>query len=127
MVSQRNFTSRFRVLPTKHALLLIVAGAATVAGCQSNKEFLNSKQDVAIDTAMKRGEFELACSTVTPTVLSREIVEPAFEGPRVYSIARAEYTIGVSGCGKRQTFVVICPDEGDGCFAAGPGRFYGEE
>jgi hypothetical protein len=22
--------------------------------------------------------------------------------------------------------VVICPDGGDGCFAAGPGRFYGE-
>lgn len=47
-------------------------------------------------------------------------------GPRAYGIDRAEYTIGVSGCGDRKTFVVICPDGGDGCFAAGPGRFYSE-
>ncbi len=77
-------------------------------------------------TAVKRGQFEMSCSAVVPTILSREVVEPAIEGPRVYGIARAEYTIGVSGCGDRKTFVVLCPDEGDGCFAAGPGRFYGE-
>ena len=35
-------------------------------------------------------------------------------------IQRAEYTIGVTGCGRRETFVVICPQFGDGCFAAGP-------
>ena len=35
-----------------------------------------------------------------------------------------EYTVGgVAGCGQRTTFVVICPEGGDGCFAAGPGRF----
>jgi hypothetical protein len=42
------------------------------------------------------------------------------------AIQRAEYTVGVSGCGVRKTFVVICPEEGDGCFAAGPGRFLRE-
>jgi hypothetical protein len=36
---------------------------------------------------------------------------------------RDEFTVGVAGCGKRTTFVVVCPDEGDGCFATGPGRF----
>jgi hypothetical protein len=36
------------------------------------------------------------------------------------AIQRAEYTIGVSGCGARKTFIVICPEESDGCFAAGP-------
>ena len=29
-----------------------------------------------------------------------------------------------AGCGRRETFVVICPQYGDGCFAAGPGRFH---
>jgi hypothetical protein len=53
--------------------------------------------------------------------------EPAIVGTRVYGMDRAEYTIGVSGCGDRKTFVVICPDGGDSCFAAGPGRFYGEQ
>ena len=105
--------------------LLVVALAA--AACESNTQFLDASQGMAVETAVSRGRFELNCSTVTPTVLSREVVEPAIEGPRVYGIDRAEYTIGVSGCGDRKTFVVICPAGGDGCFAAGPGRFYGEE
>jgi hypothetical protein len=42
----------------------------------------------------------------------------------VHGIPRAEYTIGVAGCGQRKVFLVSCPWGGDGCFAAGPGRFY---
>jgi hypothetical protein len=35
---------------------------------------------------------------------------------------RAEYAIGVSGCRKRATYIVICPqDDGSSCFA-GAGR-----
>jgi len=34
----------------------------------------------------------------------------------------SQYTIAIAGCGARKTFVVICPEEGAGCFAAGPGR-----
>ena len=104
----------------------LLFSALSATACQSNTRFLDANQGMAIETAVSRGRFELNCSTVTPTVLSREVVEPAIVGPRVYGIARAEYTIGVSGCGDRKTFVVICPDGGDGCFAAGPGRFYGE-
>ena len=104
----------------------VLVVALSAAACESNTQFLDSKQGIAVETALNRGRFELNCSAVTPTVLSREVVEPAIEGPRVYGIDRAEYTIGISGCGDRKTFVVICPDGGDGCFAAGPGRFYGE-
>jgi hypothetical protein len=110
------------------AQLVTVLGLALVAaGCQSNAQFLDANQAAAEQTALKRGQFEMSCTAVTPTVLSREVVEPAIEGPRMYGVARAEYTIGVSGCGDRKTFVVLCPDGGDGCFAAGPGRFYGEQ
>ena len=108
-----------------YASSLLVAALGATA-CESNTQFLDSKQGMAVETALNRGRFELNCSAVTPTVLSREVVEPAIMGPRVYGIDRAEYTIGVSGCGDRKTFVVICPDGGDGCFAAGPGRFYGD-
>jgi hypothetical protein len=31
---------------------------------------------------------------------------------------RAQYTIGVTGCGQRQTIQVICAQGGDGCFTA---------
>jgi len=42
----------------------------------------------------------------------------------VSGIQRAEYTIGVKGCDKRETYVVICPEGGEGCYAAGPGAFH---
>jgi hypothetical protein len=31
---------------------------------------------------------------------------------------RAQYTIGVTGCDQRKTFVVLCAQGSDGCFAA---------
>ena len=80
--------------------VLVVALAA--AACESDTQFLDIKQGMAVDTALNRGRLELNCSAVTPTVLSREVVEPAIMGPRVYGIDRAEYTIGVSGCGDRR-------------------------
>ena len=90
----------------------------------SQTQLLDNNQSLAFQTALRRGEFELNCSQATPVLISREVVQPALQGPYVNGIPRAEYTIGVTGCGKRATFVVVCPEGGDGCFAAGPGRFY---
>jgi hypothetical protein len=81
---------------------------------------------MAVQTATNRGQFELNCPSATGVMLSREVVQPALQGPMIGGLQRAEFTVGVSGCGKRTTIVVICPDEGDGCFAAGPGRFVRE-
>lgn len=107
-------------------LLSATAGALSVlmvVGCTTNTEFLDGKQSMAMETALARGRFETNCPQATGTVISREVVEPAVEGPYMMGVSRAEYTIGVAGCGQRNTFVVICPDGGDGCFAAGPGAF----
>jgi hypothetical protein len=101
----------------------LIVGVIATAGCTSSTQFLDNNQPVAEQTALERGRFELNCPEATPTILSREVVQPAIMGPRVVGFDRAEYTIGVSGCGKRATFVVVCPDGGDGCFAAGPGAF----
>jgi hypothetical protein len=97
-----------------------------VAGCASQAQFLDGKQAMAMQTAVSRGQFEMNCPAATGTLLSKEAVQPALQGPLVAGLQRAEFTVGVAGCGKRTTFVVICPDEGDGCFAAGPGRFMRE-
>ena len=44
-----------------------------------------------------------------------EIRAIAFAGPE-----RAVYNVGVSGCGKRATYVVICPQNGsNACFDGG--------
>jgi hypothetical protein len=104
------------------AKTLLVACAALV-GCASQQQFLASRQTMAMQTAATRGQFELNCQQATPTLLSQEVVQPALQGPWVNGIQRAEYTIGVEGCGQRKTFVVICPEGGEGCFAAGPGPF----
>ena len=103
-------------------LLLIVALVA--GGCATQAQFLAGNQEMAMQTAVNRGQFEMNCQQVTPTIISQEVVQPALQGPFVNGIQRAEYTIGISGCGQRTTFVVVCPQGGDGCFAAGPGRFH---
>jgi hypothetical protein len=106
-------------------IFLMGVGSLTVSGCASQSQFLASKQGMAIQTAVSRGQFDLNCPTATGGVISREVVQPALVGPWVQPIPRAEYTIGVQGCGRRHSYVVICPEGGEGCFAAGPGMFHG--
>ena len=108
-----------------------VAVAAVVVtlvmtGCVSQTRFLNNHQESALETALTRAKFEMNCQEATGTVLSREVVQPGVVAPVGAGIWRAEYTIGVSGCNQRHTYVVVCPDGGEGCFAAGPGRFMQE-
>lgn len=73
-----------------------------------------------MQTGVSRGQFEMNCPQATGTIISREVIQPALEGPYVGGIQRAEFTIGVSGCEQRKTYVVICPEGGEGCFAAEP-------
>jgi hypothetical protein len=105
-------------------MLLTIIAALTLAGCATQAQFLDSKQAMAIQTATSRAQFEMNCQQVTSTILSRDVVQPAYQGPYVGGIDRAEYTIGMEGCGKRHTYVVVCPQGGTGCFAAGPGEFH---
>ena len=101
------------------ACLAVVIAAFAVSACQTDQQALAQSQQQAIDVATKRGQFEFSCPQATGEVLSSEMVQPAINGPLVRGIERAEYTIGVSGCGKKQTYVVICPQDGSGgCFAA---------
>ena len=108
----------------RFSALLVSCAALAAAGCQSTAQFLESMQTTAMQTAVRRGQFEMNCPSATGTLISREVIQPALQGPYVGGILRAEYTIGVSGCGQRMTFVVVCPEGGTGCFAAGPGPFH---
>ena len=105
------------------AIWLVIIGLA-LSGCASQSQFLNDKQDMAMQTALSRGKFDLNCQQASPVLISREVVQPALQGPWVSGIPRAEYTIGVKGCDKHQTYIVICPEGGEGCYAAGPGAFH---
>lgn len=87
-------------------------------------QFLNNRQGLAIQTGVSRGEFGMNSQEVSLVLISEEVIQPALERTFVNGINGAELTIGVSGCGQRMTFIVICPEGGGGCFAAESGRFH---
>ena len=96
------------------ALLLLAA-----SGCQTTP-FIDSAQPEALQTATRRAQFEFGCPAATGEVLSREnVVSPLQNSFRFSPPQRAEYTVGVAGCGKKTTFLVVCSDGGGGCGAAG--------
>jgi hypothetical protein len=96
--------------------ILLLAAPLLAAGCASGPPFIDQAQPEAINIATRRAQFEFNCPAATAQVLSRETLQPiSFR----FGIERAEYTLGVTGCGKRATYVVICPDQqGSTCFAA---------
>lgn len=109
--------ARVRNVAPRSALPMALAA---LAACQTDQQFLDGPQPAAIDAALARAKFELSCEQVEPEVLSRDIVQPALAPVRLGGFPRAEYTIGVSGCGQKRTFIVVCDTETD-CFA-GEGR-----
>ena len=91
-----------------------------IGGCASSGSFLQEMQATATDMAVRRGQFEMGCPAATGDVLSSQMLQPLVNTFRWSGPERAEYTIGVAGCGKRTTYIVICPDNGDRtCFAGG--------
>src|SRR4051812_27675599 len=81
--------------------LCLLCTVLTVAGCATDKQFLDSKQSGAVQTAENRARFEMACQEAASTVLSRTVVQPAVMAPRYGGIDRAEFT--VTGKLKRST------------------------
>ena len=94
---------------------LIVAIPVLLSACASGPPFIDQMQPTAIDMAVRRGAFEMNCPAATGALISSETIQPvSFR----FGYERAEYTVGVSGCGKRNSYVVICPDNGGkSCFA----------
>jgi hypothetical protein len=98
------------------ALVLVAACAATVglAACQSDAQILANEQGVAMQAAVNRGRFEMNCPQAQGSVLSSNVLQPIVWG----GMERAEYTIGVAGCGQQRTYVVVCQLGSPACFAA---------
>jgi len=104
----------------KAALTLsVVAVAGILYGCQSQQQMVNEMQPDALQVAKQRGKFELNCPSATATVISHEMIQSDIVNPRWAPPQRAEYTIGVAGCNKRATYLVICAEGGTGCVAGG--------
>jgi hypothetical protein len=101
----------------------LLVTAAVLAACQTQQQQVSGMQPQAIETAQKRGSFDLGCPAATAEVLSTEMVQTnQVMGPRGWGDfppQRAEYTVGVQGCNKRATYYVICAVGGTGCVATG--------
>lgn len=100
------------------SIMGLVILSAVLAGCATQQQRLDKQQDIAIQTVAARAQFEMYCQDAKPLILSREVTKPAITSPRLGGVERMEYTIGFEGCGQRKTYVVICPEGGEGCFAA---------
>jgi len=100
-------------------VLSTVAVAVLLYGCQSQQQMVDEMQADATQVAKQRGKFELNCPTATAQVLSKEMMQSEIVNPRWAPPQRAQYTVGVSGCDKRATYMVVCAEGGTGCIAAG--------
>ena len=98
---------------------LMVATLLLTAGCQTQQQVVDSMEPDAAHVAQRRGSFEMNCPAATASVLSKEMIQTPIMNPRFAPPQRAEYTVGVSGCGQRATYLVVCADGGTGCIAAG--------
>lgn len=100
--------------------ILLAMTAVGVAGCQSSAQFMQQIEPTALQTAVNRGRFEMNCPEVTGSILSKDLLQPAIQTIRFTGPERGEFTVGVSGCGQRATYLVICPMDGSGgCWDAG--------
>ena len=68
---------------SKSLTVSALISALAVAGCMSQEQFLASKQPTAIQTAVSRAQFEMNCPSANGQVLSKEVTQPAFQGPRM--------------------------------------------
>jgi hypothetical protein len=97
---------------------LTPATVLAIVACQTTP-YVDRAQPEAVQVATRRAQFELNCPQVNTEVISREKVVPPVAGPRFSPPERAEYTVGVSGCGKRHSYLVTCTEGAGGCVAAG--------
>ncbi len=104
-------------MTTRSLTIRALTAVLAMTGCATQADFLNSRQDSAMETAVNRARFEMNCPSVNGQVLSREVTQPPLQGPRFGGEERGLFTIGVAGCGQRQTYEVLCPMGGDSCTA----------
>jgi hypothetical protein len=104
---------------SRQKLVMSILACLVTASCASGPPFIDQAQPEAVSMALRRGQFEMNCPAATASLLSREEIQPLVNTFRFSGTVRAEYTVGVSGCDKRASYVVICPENGSSCFAGG--------
>jgi hypothetical protein len=84
-----------------------------LAGCQTTADggsggWLASLQPNAIKTGEARGQAELSCPAAKGAALSSKEAPPEYRGARFVTPELGVFTVGVEGCGKRTSYLVVC-------------------
>jgi hypothetical protein len=99
----------------KSPLLIGLLPAVLLSACASGPPFVDQMEPKAVAEAERRGQFQLDCPQATGHVINRQELQPLAFGGYV----RAQYSIGVSGCGKRMVVEVLCSQNGNQCIQRG--------
>jgi hypothetical protein len=101
----------------RHEILALgaVVTSATLCGCASERPPDEELKPSALKVAQELGSSQLGCPAATAQVMRQETIqEPQgtgwYEPPH-----RAEFTVGVSGCGRSTTFIVRCDERSNAC------------
>jgi hypothetical protein len=99
-----------------------VAGTLQKSDESSPPQLADELRPDAVRVAQQRGAAELGCPAATTEVLRQETIqEPQgtgwYEPPH-----RAVYSMAVSGCGKRKTYVVACDNRKNACVPGSVGH-----
>ena len=103
----------------KYLALVVCVSSLALGACQSQQQVVDQMQPDAIHVAQRRGAFELNCPAATAQVLGNEMIQTPTPAIGFAPPQREEYTVGVSGCGKQATYLVVCAQGGTGCVAGG--------
>ena len=108
----------------KKRYMLLGLVSVFAVGCQTQEQMVQGQQGMAVQTALNRARFDMNCQSATGQVLSTNVSQPEIQGTfrSAYGVQRFEYTVGVTGCGQRRTYIVVCPQNGSGGCIAIPGR-----
>ena len=96
----------------------VVGLLAITASCaMTESQFVASRKEEAMRTAMATGRASMECPQAGGTLLSTDVTQPGSYGAGAWehSMQKAEYTVAIAGCGKTETSVVLCPRDGTGC------------
>ena len=79
------------------------------------QQLADDLQPGAVSAAQQSGRSDLTCEAVTTEVIGQETIQEA-QGTGWHELPhKAAYTIDVSGCGRRTTYLVSCDDRQKNC------------
>src|SRR5215469_7878743 len=90
-----------------------VPGPAAVGSAP--QQLADDLQPGAVSAAQKSGRSDLTCEAVTTEVIGQETIQEAQGAGWHEPPHKAAYTIDVSGCGMRTTYLVSCDDRQKNC------------